>query len=274
MMEYSEGNVKIGGVNIHYYRTGGDKPPFILLHGATDNGLCWTPVAEKLAADYDVIMPDAQGHGLSDRLGSDFTSRNHVKQVAGFVRELGLSCPIIMGHSMGAGTTTTVAAQYPELPEAIILEDPAWFDGGVRTAREEEMARERETHFQVLIGYQKLSLEEVINAGRKDNPLWSEAELKPWAAAKLQFDPALFEPGRIQLASYVEEVPKIRCPTLLITAENGIVTEETARKAAALWKSEKPFRWVRIAGAGHNIRREQFGEFVDALEGFLREIAG
>ena len=38
-MNYTEGDVTVNGVNIHYYRTGGGKPPFVLLHGATDNGL-------------------------------------------------------------------------------------------------------------------------------------------------------------------------------------------------------------------------------------------
>ena len=31
-----------------------------------------------------------------------------------------------MGHSMGAGTTCNIAMEYPGLPGAIILEDPAW----------------------------------------------------------------------------------------------------------------------------------------------------
>ncbi|MGD0100048.1 MAG: alpha/beta hydrolase, partial [Acidobacteriota bacterium] len=35
------GNVIIDGIKIHYYRSGGKKPPIVLLHGATDDGLCW-----------------------------------------------------------------------------------------------------------------------------------------------------------------------------------------------------------------------------------------
>ena len=37
-MEYQEGNVIIDGINIHYDRSGGKKPPIVLLHGATDDG--------------------------------------------------------------------------------------------------------------------------------------------------------------------------------------------------------------------------------------------
>ncbi len=112
-MEYQEGNVIIDGVKIHYYRSGGKKPPIVLLHGATDDGLCWGRTAQELAEQFDVIMPDAQGHGLSDRLGPDFSFNNHTKQAAGLVKELGLKRPIIMGHSMGAGTAVNLAVKYP-----------------------------------------------------------------------------------------------------------------------------------------------------------------
>ena len=39
--------------------------PLILLHGLTDNGLCWNQIPMLLEVEYDVIMPDARGHGVS-----------------------------------------------------------------------------------------------------------------------------------------------------------------------------------------------------------------
>jgi len=38
----------------------------LCLHGLIANGACWTPLARALEKDYDVIMPDARGHGNSD----------------------------------------------------------------------------------------------------------------------------------------------------------------------------------------------------------------
>lgn len=78
-MIYTEGDTMINGVKIHYYRTGGNKPPFVLLHGATDNGLCRTPVAEKLADKYDVIMPDALATG--NLIGSTRILRPIIKSI-------------------------------------------------------------------------------------------------------------------------------------------------------------------------------------------------
>ena len=69
MVEYTDDFVQINGVKLHYYRTGSGNQTLILLHGASDNGMCWKPTVDLLAEEYDVVMPDAQGHGLSDRLG-------------------------------------------------------------------------------------------------------------------------------------------------------------------------------------------------------------
>lgn len=40
--------VHTNGIRIHYTRTGGDKPALVLLHGITDNGLCWSRTALHL----------------------------------------------------------------------------------------------------------------------------------------------------------------------------------------------------------------------------------
>jgi N-formylmaleamate deformylase len=273
MLKFTESDAKINGVKIHYYRTGGSKPPFVLLHGATDNGLCWTALAEVLAEKYDVIMPDAQGHGLSDRLTPAFTFIDHAAQTAGLVRQLGLDSPLVMGHSMGAGTAVNLAVEYPDLPRAIILEDPGWNShDAFKSLSQEEKTKQREAFAKFLGGFGKHNREELIDECRKANPHWSEAEIVPWAEAKLQFDPALFSKIQIDRPSYVELVPRIKCPALLLISENGVVSEKTAEQAAQLWKSKKPFQWVKIQGAGHNIRRDQFKQLCDTLFNFLQSV--
>ena len=56
--------VESNGINIHYHRTGGPYPVLLLIHGFTDNGLCWSRVARQLEANYDILMLDSRGHGL------------------------------------------------------------------------------------------------------------------------------------------------------------------------------------------------------------------
>ncbi|HND49949.1 MAG TPA: alpha/beta fold hydrolase, partial [Anaerolineales bacterium] len=76
MFTPSDEFVFVNGIKIHYYRTGGNKPPLVLAHGITDDGMCWSPVAEVLAKDFDVVMVDARGHGKSDAPEDGYTLQN------------------------------------------------------------------------------------------------------------------------------------------------------------------------------------------------------
>ena len=272
MADFKEGDVIINRVKIHYYRSGGKKPPLILLHGVSDSGLCWTRVADTLRKKYDVILVDAQGHGLSDRAGKDFSFENHTKQVAGLIKALKLKNPVVMGHSMGAGTAANLAVEYPNLPKAILLEDPPWSVIAPHPKNTEEARKMQQDFRNMFTDLKKRRVQDIVIESQKMDPAWSEEERLPWATAKKQFDIDIFDNIVINPRLYEEIVDKIKCPMLLITAEKGVVSKETAEKIAHLWKSKAPYRWIRIKGAGHNIRREQYDAFMKAVEGFLKEV--
>ena len=65
MTSWITGVREANGINIHYLRTGAVKPPLVLLHGLMGSGACWTPLARSLEGEYDLVMPDARGHGES-----------------------------------------------------------------------------------------------------------------------------------------------------------------------------------------------------------------
>jgi pimeloyl-ACP methyl ester carboxylesterase len=114
-----EGMVVANGIRQHYYRTGGDHRSLILLHGFTDNGLSWLRVARALERDYDVVMVDGRGLGLSDGPETGYSQDLLSQDVMGLIH-------ILMGHSNGALTAASVAANEPELVSAVVLEDPPW----------------------------------------------------------------------------------------------------------------------------------------------------
>jgi N-formylmaleamate deformylase len=69
LSHWTQDDLLIDGVRLHYYRTGhGHKRPLVLVHGFSDNGLCWARTARDLEFEYDVIMPDMRAHGLSARV--------------------------------------------------------------------------------------------------------------------------------------------------------------------------------------------------------------
>lgn len=265
MSQWMSGDVLVNGVKIHYYRTGGEKPPVVLLHGFTDSGLCWTRVARALEATYDVIMPDARGHGFSDGPGANFEPDQRNDDVAGLISELHLGKPALLGHSMGAGMASRVAAEHPELVSCVILEDPGWRDPSPdRTPPADP--------FGWVWRLKALSREEMIDVCHKESPTWVEEEVEPWADSKIQFNTELLKgnPFGGRPNPWREVVKSITCPAMLITADperGAIVTPEVEQEVATLWPNG---RVLHIAGAGHNIRREQYEQFIDAVESFLQ----
>jgi pimeloyl-ACP methyl ester carboxylesterase len=265
--EWQSGDLIANGIRIHYYRTGGDKPPLVLSHGATDAGLCWTRLARALEADYDVIMPDARGHGLSEAPESDYSSEARAADLAGFIDALKLARPVIGGHSMGASTSLVAAANYPELIGAAILEDPPLWSGATAVSPADREARAAQMRQRMAVR-KKLSRDELIALCRRDSPTWDEVELGPWADSKLRVSTSFMNRTWTPEA-WQPALAKIRCPTLLITSDperGGIVTPEAAEEATKLLPA---LHVVLIRNAGHNIRREQFDEFVGAVREFL-----
>src|SRR5512147_134633 len=110
MANWTDGTISANGAQFHYTRTGdGTKPALVLAHGFSDNGMCWLPVARDLEADYDVILPDARGHGKSQRVQPGEWV-NHASDLAGIIQALGLDRPVVGGHSMGGSTAGALAA--------------------------------------------------------------------------------------------------------------------------------------------------------------------
>ena len=269
---WTHNDIEIHGHSIHYYRTGRGqegKPSLVLLHGFSDNGLCWLPVARDLQEEWDVILPDAHGHGLSARLQPG-ERLDMVADAAGLIQALKLDRPVVGGHSMGANIAAQVDARYSGLARALILEDPPWFKPQVAPSAGEQEPRRPSLNAlaEWLMSISVKTVEEVMEKGRADNPGWPEIEMLPWAESKLQFDTAFLHtegdwPGWTDVAR------SIHCPALLITADpekGAIVTPQTASQAAGLSRS---IQVIQIPEAGHNIRRENYTAYMQAVKGFL-----
>jgi len=275
MTDWAEGEVEANGNVIHYHRTGGAGPAILLLHGITDNGLCWSRVARDLERDYDVIMPDARGHGRSSGVESGFSVDVLADDVIALIQGLGLDRPYLYGHSMGAITAAAVAARHPESVRAIVLEDPPLKDDRLEHGpRPEEDARQAHAR-QWLLNLRMQSHEERIVRAAASNPDWVEDELIPWAASKAELDLGVHE-YRETLSSYPWRtiLPRIACPVLLVTGDperGAIVTPEIAREAERLLKDG---RVANIAGAGHSIHRDRYQETMAAVCAFLADHRG
>jgi pimeloyl-ACP methyl ester carboxylesterase len=267
---WESGDIDAGGIGIHYHRTGGGKPPVVLAHGITDNGLCWTRVARALETDYDLIMVDARGHGDSDKPASGYGPRDHAGDLAAVIRQLGLDRPVVMGHSMGAGSTAALLAAYPGLASGAVLEDPPW-----RMPGQEAANQNATVEWAQRIAKRKLLTPEQLRAeGHADNPLWSDEEFAPWIDAKYKVSPNVVEYVGRNRTPWTELVAQFVEPVLLVRGDpecGGIIGPDQAEQAVAL---NPRVTVAHLPGAGHNVRREQFDGYVSAVRSFLQTTLG
>ncbi|MDF1513532.1 MAG: alpha/beta hydrolase [Anaerolineae bacterium] len=262
--------INVNDMRMHYDRTGnGEKPSLVLVHGFSDNGMCWAKTARKLEDRYDIVMPDSRGHGLSARVqpGDEI---DNAGDLAALIQQLELDQPIIAGHSMGASSVSELAVRFPELPKALILEDPPWRDPAPlpEDNKTGESIRPALHWVTTLVGK---TLEQVIEEYRPQHPSWEEDVLRAWCLGKVQLDQNFLDVQRLFRMSWREIVKGIQCPTLLISADapGGIVSDDIAQKAVEI---NTYVNHVHISGTGHHIRFENFADYFEAFNNFLSQL--
>lgn len=132
--------VRVGEINLHYVQWGEQGPPAIFIHGLTANAFCFQAFADALASDHRIIAYDLRGRGASDKPTTGYSVPIHAADLAHLVDALGLDRPIIVGHSLGAMIALYFAANYPEKLSKLVLidaggplptEQPEWLKASI-----------------------------------------------------------------------------------------------------------------------------------------------
>ena len=106
-----------------------DGPDFVLVHGIGVSSRSYGPTAAELSKHGTVHLIDLPGYGNSPRPGHDVDIAEHAAAVGWFIREAGLTDPVVVGHSMGTQVVAQLAATEPGLIGKLVLIAPVvWPD--------------------------------------------------------------------------------------------------------------------------------------------------
>ncbi len=256
--------------HIYYTRTGGNKPPVILLHGFQTAGITWMRTAEALAG-YDVIMPDFRGHGLSSGIEHGFSAELLTEDIAALMRDLQLDRAFVVGHSMGGEIAGRLAATHPELVRALVLVDPpmssfnmppidldhppSWLQPIVNALR----TLKTQPHEQRLQTMKTLT--------PPSSAQWHEVDYVTSMEAAAQFDLKTFNAWVDYQLATPQMVKQITCPILLMTSRD-MPNTEVAQKTVLIdnWRDGEH---VHFPDSGHLIMVDQFERFITLLTDFL-----
>ena len=115
----------LDGRRVHY-RSEGEGPTLVLLHGVMASLHTWDGWVARMASSYRIIRVDLPGFGLSDR----FTEAAHYAPEHGLemIEKLRLAFEVerfhLAGNSLGGFLAWFYAAHYPERIDKLILIDP------------------------------------------------------------------------------------------------------------------------------------------------------
>lgn len=115
---------EVDGATVHYQEFGEQtNPTLLLVHGYTASTYVWKTVAPMLAAEnFHVVAVDLLGFGYSDKPAwFEYTIAAQARMIERFMNRLGIGKAIIVGSSYGGAVASTVALDYAERVERLVL---------------------------------------------------------------------------------------------------------------------------------------------------------
>ncbi len=281
-MELShETGIDIAFGRIAALRAGNQGAPKVLaLHGWLDNAASFVPLARHLG-DLDLVAVDLPGHGRSTHLaiGSDYSFYGSANVVLDIADALGWERFALLGHSMGAGIGSLVAAACPHRVTRFVAIEAL---GALAEAPERTTIRMREAVAAARALPKKSlrvfpTLEPAIRARMQANAL-SEPVARllvergtreveggyNWSS-----DPRLTLPSftRLTEAQVADLVAGIECPVRLIHADPAqpYLPDPVRRAHAAALRDGE----LIVIPGGHHLHMEQPAEVAAAIGDFL-----
>jgi pimeloyl-ACP methyl ester carboxylesterase len=112
---------RLNGIDLYYEREGRGEP-LLLLHGFTGCGADWLHAGrDEFARAYELVVPDARGHGRSSGLPGEFSHRQCALDALALLDHLGVRRCKAVGMSLGGNTLLHLASIAPGRVDAMVL---------------------------------------------------------------------------------------------------------------------------------------------------------
>lgn len=111
-------------LSLFYEQEGSAEPPLVFVHGWCCDHSFFKPQFDHFKASHTVAALDLRGCGKSDRPTDGYDLPSLADDVAWLCDELGISRPIVVGHSLGGMIAIELAARHPSVPLAVVAVDP------------------------------------------------------------------------------------------------------------------------------------------------------
>ncbi|QDL94959.1 alpha/beta hydrolase (plasmid) [Paroceanicella profunda] len=262
-----------------HVRVGGSGPAVVLLHGYGETGDMWSPLAEDLARDHTVIVPDLRGLGLSARPAGGYDKKTQGEDIAGVLDALGVGEVDLVAHDIGNMVGFAFAAEHRDRVKRLVLMDAPLPGVG---PWEEILKNPLLWHFRfggpdmerLVAGRERIYLDRFWNEFSATPAKFTEASREHYAA--LYALPGAMHAGFEQFKAFDQDAldnqaflaeGKLAMPVLAVGGDHsfGSGMADVVRFAAT------DVQGLVIGDAGHWLMEEQPDATVAAVRAFLDE---
>lgn len=250
-------NIKINGLNINY-EVLGEGTPVILLHGWLCSLETMKPIANVLK-NFKVYNVDLPGFGKSDMPEKPFNTNDFGNFLDGFIKELKIENPIMIGHSNGGRTIINYAGRNLGNVKKIILIDSA----GIKPERKISYYIKVYT-FKTLKKFLGIfpDVEMFNNIRERVLGKFGSSDYKNSSEVLRRTMSIIINEDQTEI------LKNIKAPTLLLWGEND---EDTPIKdGKKMEENIKDSSLIEIKGAGHFSYLDSYNQCMEIIKNFLK----
>jgi pimeloyl-ACP methyl ester carboxylesterase len=245
---------------------GGSGAPLVLVHGLMGRGSTWTRQLPWLTEHGAVYTYDAPWHRGRDVVDPyPISTERFVDDLGAAVASLGRSATLI-GHSMGGLHSWCLAAQRPDLVDAVVVEDMAPDFRGRTTGPWEPWLHALPVEFpsaqKVYDEFGPIAGQYFLEAFDRTASGWRlHGHTSTWIDIAAEWG----------TRDYWTQWHDVRVPALLIEAGNSVTPQG---QMAEMARTGNRTTYVHVPEAGHLVHDEKPSIYREAVEAFLATLAG
>ncbi len=266
--------VTLDGVRFHYLDWGGTGDPLLLLAGLGCTAHVFLELAPHLCDRFRVLALTRRGHGLTDRVQGGHALADAAEDARRLLDALGIASAHVVGHSMGGGEVSALAARHPGRVASVVYLDGAydWADGPTPVGSEETSSPDRFASYEDYVDFVLSLLPDDIWGPALDAMLRTSVDTHADGSVVDKLSAAAFAPFVHALNAFRHPYADISAPALAIYAVGDQWQGADATWQAASrdrFAAETPNGQVLEISASHYLFIDRRDDVLAAMREFL-----
>lgn len=254
-------HINVQGINF-YYEINGSGDPLLFIHGLGSSTRDWEFQVPEFSPKYKVITVDLRGHGKSDKPKGPYSISMFATDVAEIIKYLDLADVSIVGISLGGAIVLQLTIDYPELIKNLVVVNSR---ASIIDANALEQTINERT--KIIENEGMKGMGETLASVLFIKPEQEEKRkktIKRWAENDI--DSYINSLKSLIGFNLMNELSRIKCPTLIITSDQDYSPVSVKEEYAKLI----PKSIVKVVNdARHAVTMEKPKEFNEIILEFL-----